>query len=61
MGDITLQPEPLGVMTQGKLVLRRRTPERSQAGQSNVENPETTAGAVGGGRNPIKYTTVFYG
>ena len=48
VGDITLQPEPLGIMTQGKLVLRRRTPERSQAGQSNVENPETTAGAVGG-------------
>ena len=48
VGDITLQPEPLGVMTQGKLVLRKRTPERSQAGQSNVENPETTAGAVGG-------------
>ena len=48
VGDITLQPEPLGVMTQGRLVLQRRTPERSQAGQSNVENPETTAGAVGG-------------
>ena len=48
VGDITLQPEPLGIMTQGKLVLRRRTPERSQAGQTNVENPETTAGAVGG-------------
>ena len=48
MGDITLQPAPLGIMTQGKLVLRRRTPERSQAGQTNVENPETTAGAVGG-------------
>ena len=48
VGDITLQPEPLGVMTQGRLVLRRRTPERSQAGQSTVENPETTAGAVGG-------------
>ena len=60
MGDITLQPEPLGIMTQGKLVLQRRMPERSQAGQTNVENPETTAGAVGG-RNPIKYTTVFYG
>ena len=41
VGDITLQPEPLGVMTQGRLVLRRRTPERTQAGQSNV-------GAVGG-------------
>ena len=48
MGDITLQPEPLGIMTQGKLVLPRRMPEQSQAGQSNVENPETTAGAVGG-------------
>ena len=48
VGDITLQPEPLGIMTQGKLVLRKRTPEQSQAGQSNVENPETTAGAVGG-------------
>ena len=47
-GDITLQPEPLGIMTQGKLVLRRRMPKRSQAGQTNVENPETTAGAVGG-------------
>ena len=48
VGDITLQPEPLGVMIQGKLVLRRRTSEQSQAGQSNVRNPETTAGAVGG-------------
>ena len=48
VGDITLQPAPLGIMTQGKLVLRRRTPERSQTGQSNVENPEATAGAVGG-------------
>ena len=46
--DLTLQPEPLGVMTQGKLVLRRRTSEQSQAGQPSVENPETTAGAVGG-------------
>ena len=48
MGDITLQPAPLGIMTQGKLVLRRGTPEQTQAGQSSVENPETTAGAVGG-------------
>ena len=30
------------------MVLRRRTPEQTQVGQSNVENPETTAGAVGG-------------
>ena len=48
VGDITLQPAPSGIMTQGKLVLRRRTPEWSPAGQSNVENPEATAGAVGG-------------
>ena len=48
VGDVTLQPEPLGIMTQGKLVLRKRMPEQPQAGQSNVENPETTAGAVGG-------------
>ena len=47
VGDITLQPEPLGVMTQGKLVLRRRTSKQPQAGQSNVRDPETTAGAVG--------------
>ena len=31
VGDITLQPEPLGVMTQGRLVLRRRTSVQSQA------------------------------
>ena len=48
MGYVTLQPAPLGIMTQGKLVLRRRTPEQSQTGQSNVEDPEVTAGAVGG-------------
>ena len=48
VGDVTLQPAPLGIMTQGKLVLRRRMPERSQAGQSNVEDPEVTAGAMGG-------------
>ena len=48
MGDITLQPAPLGIMTQGKLVLRRGVPEQTQAGQSSVENPETTAGAIGG-------------
>ena len=35
-------------MTQRKLVLQRRMPEQSQVGSSNVENPETTAGAVGG-------------
>ena len=48
VGDITLQPEPLGVMTQGKLVLRRRTSEQPWVGQSNVRDPEATAGAVGG-------------
>ena len=48
VGDLTLQPEPLGVITQGKLVLRRRISEQSQARQPSVENPETTAGAVGG-------------
>ena len=53
MGDVTLQPEPLGVMTQGRLVLRRRTSEQPQVGQSNVRDqpvrdPEITTGAVGG-------------
>ena len=53
VGDVTLQPEPLGVMTQGRLVLRRRTSEQPQAGQSNVRDqpvgdPETTIGVVGG-------------
>ena len=47
VGDMTLQPEPLGVMTQGKLVLRKGASEQSQAGR-NVENPGTTAGAEGG-------------
>ena len=60
VGDITLQPEPLGVMTQGKLVLRRRTAKQPQVGQSSVRDPETTAGAVGG-KYAIKYTTMFYG
>ena len=35
-------------MTQGRLVLRRGTPEQAQAGQPSVENPEMTAGATGG-------------
>ena len=48
VGDLTLQPALLGVMTQGKLVLRRGTPEPTQAGQSSVEDPESTAEAVGG-------------
>ena len=48
VGDITLQPAPIGIMTQGKLVLRRGTPEPTQAGQTSVESPEPTPGAVGG-------------
>ena len=48
VGDVTLQPAPLGIMTQGKLVLQRGMPEQTQAGQSSVENPEITAGAMGG-------------
>ena len=64
VGDVTLQPEPFGVMTQGRLVLQRRTSEQPQAGQPNVRDQpvrdsETTAGAVGG--YPIKYTTMFHG
>ena len=59
VGDVTLQPTPLGIMTQGKLVLQRGTPEQTQAGQSSVENPETTAGATGG--YPVKHTPMFYG
>ena len=31
VGDITLQPAPLGIMTQGKLVLRRGMPEQCRA------------------------------
>ena len=48
VGDVTLQPAPSGIMTQGRLVLRRGTPEQTQAGQPSVENPEMTAGATGG-------------
>ena len=53
VGDVTLQPEPLGVMTQGRLILHRRTPERSQAVQSSIRDqpardPEPARGAVGG-------------
>ena len=53
VGDVTLQPEPLGVMTQGRLVLRRRTSEQPQAGQLDVRDqpvwdPDTNTWAVGG-------------
>ena len=51
--DVILQPEPIGVMTQGRLVLRRRTSEQPQVGQSDVRDqpvvdPDTTSGAMGG-------------
>ena len=51
--DVTLQPEPLGVITQGGLVLRRGTSEQPQVGQLSIRDqlgrdPETTSGAVGG-------------
>ena len=48
VGDVTLQPAPSGIMTQGRLVLRRGAPEQAQAGQPSVEKPEMTAGATGG-------------
>ena len=48
-----LQPEPLGVMTQGRLILHRMEPEQPQAAQSNVRDQpvrdtELTIGATGG-------------
>ena len=48
-----LQPEPLGVMTQGRLILRRRESEQSQTTQSNVRDQlvrdtEMVTGAEGG-------------
>ena len=53
VGDMTLQPEPLGVMTQGRLILRRRESEQPQTAQSNVRDqlvrdPELVTGAEGG-------------
>ena len=53
VGDVTLQPEPLEVMTQGSLVLHRETPEQSQGapfgdGDQPVKDTELTRGAVGG-------------
>ena len=53
VGDVTLQPESLRVMTQGRLVLQRRTSEQPQVGQSDVRDqpvgdPDTISGAVGG-------------
>ena len=53
VGDMTLQPEPLGVMTQGRLILCRRESEQPQTAQSNVRDqlvrdPELVTGAEGG-------------
>ena len=50
---MTLQPEPLGVMTQGRLILRRRESEQPQTAQSNVRDqlvrdPELVRGAEEG-------------
>ena len=48
-----LQPEPLGVMTQGRLILCRRTPEQPKVGwpsikDQRVRDPEPSIGAVRG-------------
>ena len=53
VGDMTLQPEPLGVMTQGRLILHRRESEQPWTAQSNVRDqlvrdPEPVTGAEGG-------------
>ena len=52
-GDVTFQPEPLGVMTQGRLILHRRTSDPPQVAQlDNKDQPvrdnEPRVGAVGG-------------
>ena len=53
VGDVTLQPEPLGVSTQGRLSFHRGTPERSLMTQPSIRdqpirNSELVRGAVGG-------------
>ena len=53
VGDVATQPKPLGVMTQGRLILRRRTSDQTQMGQSDtrdqpIRDTETGVGAVGG-------------
>ena len=63
-GDVTLRPEPLGIMTQGRLILHRGTPEQSQVVPSSdrdqpVRDTEQTRGAVGG--HIVKYTPMFHG
>ena len=65
VGDVTLQPEPLGVMTQGRLILCRRTLEQPQVGRPSigdqpVRDSESNTGAIGG-RHTIKYTSMFHG
>ena len=50
---MTLQPEPLGVMTQGRLILHRRESEQPQTAQSSVRDQlvrdtELVTGAEGG-------------
>ena len=51
-GDVTLQPEPLGVMTEGRLILHRRTSDQPQVVQSDTRDQpdrdtETGVGVVG--------------
>ena len=51
--DVTLQPELLGVSTQGRLTLREKAPERALVTQPSVKDPptkdsESVRGAVGG-------------
>ena len=53
VGDVTLQPESLGVSTQGRFTLRERAPERALVTQPSVRDPtakdsESVRGAVGG-------------
>ena len=62
--DITLQPEPLGVMTQGRLNLCRRETDQPQTAQTNVRDQpgrdtELTMGVTGG--HTVEYTSMFYG
>ena len=52
-GDVTLQSEALGTTTQGRLILRRRTSDQTQMGQSDlidqtIKETEAGTGAVGG-------------
>ena len=39
VGDVTLQPEPPGVMTEGRLILHRRTPEQSPSRSVQYQGP----------------------